>query len=126
MQYTNLPASTNRVLTLIGYDEVNPQKEVYISELLDISKSLDLVPHYRPFIVAALILQQDLDGQAITEADGVKFTGLAKVIESLLGLQKSYDLSTGIEIPPGFSAQEAIDRLCDACGSNFVFSGMTV
>lgn len=80
--------------------------DVYLSELLDLSSALDKssVRHYRPFYVAARWLEQSRTQQALSEADGAKFTGLAKPIASLMELQAAYDASNELAVPKGFEA----------------------
>ena len=78
----------------------------YLTELLVISAGKDPnnVTQYRPFFVAAKWLEQNLSAQALSEADGVKFTGQATPIASLLALQASIDQALSLTIPPGMEA----------------------
>jgi hypothetical protein len=70
---------------------------------------------YRPYYVAAKFLEQLRSQQVLSQAeDGVKFTGLAKPIESLLALQAALDLSLGLTVPAGF---EVVLPQCVTCDS---------
>jgi hypothetical protein len=80
--------------------------DAYLTELLEMSAghSITGVKHYRPFLVAARWLEQNRPAQTVSEADGAKFTGLAKPIASLLGLQQAYDNANELLVPAGFEA----------------------
>jgi hypothetical protein len=111
MVYTDLAACLNEVKTnpatrgLIAaeYDD-------YLTNQLTISAGLNATAEtiYRPYFVAAKFLEQLRAKQEIKEAKGVKFSGLALPIESLLAQQASLDQalaqSTGLIIPAGFEA----------------------
>ncbi|MEL7314823.1 MAG: hypothetical protein AAFN08_07720 [Cyanobacteria bacterium J06559_3] len=89
--------------------------DAYLTELLTMSAGVDTetVTHYRPFYVAAKWLEQNQTAQTLTEADGAKFTGLAKPIESLLALQASYDSANDLSVPTGFEAAALDCVKCD-------------
>jgi hypothetical protein len=78
----------------------------WLEELLSMSagKTLANVTHYRPYYCAAKLLEQKQSAQLLSEADGAKFTGLAKPIDSLLALQAAYDSANALVIPLGFEA----------------------
>lgn len=77
----------------------------WLREMLNMSAGkVGEVPHYRPYYCAAKLLEQKQSAQTISEADGAKFTGLAKPIASLLNLQSAYDQANGVEVPAGFEA----------------------
>jgi hypothetical protein len=59
---------------------------------------------YRPYYVAARLLQQNRTDQALESADGAKFTGMTIPIESFMTEQRALDASLNLEIPPGFAA----------------------
>ncbi len=90
--------------------------ETYAREMLLLSRGVDSesppVGHYRAWYVGAKLIEQNLETQAITEGDGAKFTRLQPVIESLLQIQRNYDVANGLTIPEGF---EAIPASCDPC-----------
>ena len=77
-----------------------------ILEMLQDSKGMteDHPMVYRPYYVAAKILEQDISKQQLAEAGDVKFTGLVTTINSLMGLQASIDQALGLIIPPYFAA----------------------
>lgn len=77
--------------------------ESYIIELLEISYGLhkqtrELI--YRPFWVAAKILQQSPLHQTLKSDDSTEFTGQAVPIQSLLDLQSNLDVD--LDVRPGF------------------------
>lgn len=80
--------------------------------LIDSAGILNAAPYYRPYYVAARQLQRNRQDQSLKQADGATFTNLETMIRSLLEEQKAIDVSKGLEIPPGYSADEAIDQLC--------------
>lgn len=108
--YTVLESALDRTKQLAGIDTLDFSRDDYATELLALSAGIteDViladVTHYRPFYVAAKLLEQDLDVQALSEADRVKFTGQAKPIASLLALQAAYDARYYLTIPVGFEA----------------------
>ena len=89
--------------------------DAYLTELLTMSAGVDAetITHYRPFYVAAKWIEQNQDAQTLTEADGAKFTGLAKPIESLLALQSAYDSANKLTVPKGFEAAALDCVKCD-------------
>lgn len=90
--------------------------ESYARELLAQSVGADvlLALHFRPWYVGAKLIEQNISTQQITEAEGVKFTRLQPVIDSLLQSQRQYDEANALTIPTGF---EAIPADCDRCDS---------
>lgn len=86
----------------------------YLTEVLTLSAGVDGdgATQYRPYYAAAKFLEQNRSAQTLSAAGDVKFTGLAKPIESLLGLQASIDKALGLIIPEGF---EAILPGCQSC-----------
>lgn len=103
MQYTTLADALLRAKERSGATEVD---DIFLTELLVFSagKAPDGVNHYRPFLVAARWLEQNRAQQAISEAEGAKFTGLATPIASLLQLQLAYDRANELTVPQGFEA----------------------
>ena len=93
--------------------------DAYLTELLAMSAGVDAeaITHYRPFYVAAKWIEQNQDAQTLTEADGAKFTGLAKPIESLLALQAAYDRANELTVPKGFEAAALDCVKCDGVSS---------
>lgn len=96
--------------------------DIYLTELLEMSAGIDpeFRTHFRPFFVSAKFLEQNLSKQALKEADGAKFTGLAKPIESLLQLQRAYDQAHDLVIPTAF---QALPSDCDPCDKASAISG---
>jgi hypothetical protein len=82
--------------------------DAYLTELLTLSAGTDPagVTQYRPFLVAALWLEQNQAKQALKKAGDVEFTGLTTPIASLLSLQASLDRSLQLTVPKGFEALE--------------------
>lgn len=87
----------------------------YAVELLQLSagKTLLDVVEYRPFIVAAALLEQDPKTQRLIETKGTKFDNLQRTIDSLYKQQYRIDQALELVIPPGF---ESIASDCDRCG----------
>lgn len=111
------PTADNAWARILERDWAVERDESYARELLAQSVGVDavLIPHFRPWYVGAKMLEQNQDSQRITEAEGVKFTRLQPVIDSLLQLQRQYDEANALTIPPGF---EAIPSDCDRCDSS--------
>ncbi len=101
--YTDLQASLARTKERSGATSAD---DSYLTELLILSAGVDAsgVTHQRIFYVAAKFLEQNRAGQALSEADGAKFTGLAKPIASLLNMQAAYDIANQLIVPKGFEA----------------------
>jgi len=112
--YTDKELAFDRAKQLAGIDTLDFAKDDYINELLELSAGSVtdsseagvevITTHYRPFITAARLLEQDLDIQFLSEADRAKFTGQAVPIASLLQMQASYDAKYGLAVPDGFAA----------------------
>ncbi|MEO1399683.1 MAG: hypothetical protein AAFV72_00325 [Cyanobacteria bacterium J06635_1] len=109
-QYLDQAEALARAKERSGATDVD---DAYLNEMLSMSAgTVDSVTHYRPFYCAAKWIEQNRPGQQLSEADGVKFTGLQTPIDSLLGLQRAYDTANGLDVPSGF---EAIPSDCDRC-----------
>lgn len=106
-QYLDLDAALDRAKERTQRQATTADDD-WLTELLQMSAGVaGGVTHYRPYYCAAKLLEQKLASQTISEADGAKFTGLAKPIASLLGLQAAYDSSNGLTVPVGFEASPA-------------------
>ena len=101
--YTDLAGALARTKERSGASGAD---DALLTELLNMSAgtAADSTTHYRPFYVAATWMEQNQSAQQLLEADGAKFTGLAKPIASLLRLQAAYDRANGLTIPEGFEA----------------------
>lgn len=101
--FTTLADALNRAKERSG---ATAQDDSYLSELLTLSAGKNEANEtiYRPFYCAAKWLEQNRSAQNLKEADGVKFTGLATPIASLLELQASSDTALALIIPKGFEA----------------------
>lgn len=104
ISYTNLSTALARTKERSGATSAD---DTYLTELLQMSAGVDAssTTHYRPFYAAARWIEQDQGQQALSDAkNGVKFTGLAKPIASLMALQVAYDLANALTVPDGFQA----------------------
>lgn len=63
-----------------------------------------LLTHYRPFYVAAKLIEQRQAAQALSKAGDIVFTNLAVPIASLMALQAAYDAANALVLPAGFEA----------------------
>lgn len=73
--------------------------------LMDVSAALlEFVVYYRPYYVAANLLEQQLKFQRIKSADGVTFNDVMVTINSFYRLQSSIDLAKGWVFPGGMIA----------------------
>lgn len=83
---------------------VTAEYDGYLTNLLTLSAGV--MPtgetEYRPFYVAARLLEQLRSGQTLLSADGVVFTGLIKPIASLFAQQGAIDQALSLIVPPGF------------------------
>lgn len=81
----------------------SPVQDSYIEEILTLSagSTPDQPLVYRPYYVAALILEQDVSRQQLTKAGDVEFTQFITVIQSLRSLQYAFDLANKLTLPPG-------------------------
>lgn len=105
MLYSVLEDAISRVKSrAITPEEEND--EGYIVELLQMSYGLhkqtkELI--YRPFWVAAKILQQSPFHQSLKKDDATEFTGQGVPIRSLLDLQANLDVE--LDVRPGFGVE---------------------
>lgn len=125
--YNNITESLTRVKQLAGSEDTT--RDLYATELLTMSaaaKQGSTDTWYRVFYVAAKLLEQDLDQQALAKVDKIEFTGLIRPITSLFDLQIAYDNANDLIVPEGFSAQIALDRLCGCQSGGFGVTAMSV
>lgn len=64
---------------------------------------------YRAYYVAAKALQQNRKDQSVKQADGVTFSNLTGMIDSLMDEQLAIDTALDLEIPKGFVATTDLD-----------------
>lgn len=111
--YLDIDAALDRAKQLAGLDSLDFSRDDFATELLTLTAGIVKssvvgvpdVTHYRPFFVAARLLQTDLDVQALTEADRTKFSRQDIPIATLLQMQSAYDQLHDLVIPSGFAAQ---------------------
>lgn len=82
-----------------------PLQDAYIEELLNLSagRTGEHSQVFRPYYVAAFILEQDVSRQQLTKAGDVQFTQFVTVIQSLRSLQSSFDVAYSLILPPGMA-----------------------
>ena len=99
MDYTNLNKSRKFVQTLT----LTSNNKDYLDPLLEATslENSDGIQHYRPYAVAALVLEQQLQSQQLSKADDVEFTGYRTPIDSFNRLQYDLDLKLGLKEPEG-------------------------
>ena len=102
--YTVLSDALLRVKDRAGLD--TKEEDAYVIELLEMSfgfhkETRELT--YRPFWVAAKILQQSQFHQTLKKDETTEFTGQAVPIQSLLDLQANLDFD--LDVRPGFSVE---------------------
>lgn len=102
MAYTELTEMVTLVNQLTGVTGIDAlvRRKLGDSAATDPNGTLT----YRPYFVAAKVLQQDRTTQALDSAEGVKFTRMEPVIASLMAEQQSLDSSLQLEVPAGFAA----------------------
>jgi hypothetical protein len=61
-------------------------------------------PVFRFYFVAAKLVEQSRDDQTLEAADGAKFTGLARSIQSWYMEQTAIDGAYQLAVPPGFAS----------------------
>jgi len=103
--YSSLPTALAEVKTnpaTAGL--ITTEYDAYLTNLLNVSAGM--LPtgetEYRPFYVAARLLEQLRSGQTLSSADGVSFTGLVTPIASLFAHQGAIDRALQLTIPAGF------------------------
>lgn len=86
--------------------------EDQVVELMEVTKgTLNGKPFYRPYLVAAIFLEIQIDVNQITKADGVEFTNLRQPATTYRGLQRQIDGAfPGVKVPESFVIPE-----CDPC-----------
>jgi hypothetical protein len=99
MDYTNLNKTRSFVQTLTS----TSGNKGYLDALLEATalENSSGVTHYRPYEVAALVLEQQLQSQQLSKADDVEFTGYRTPIDSFNKLQYDLDLKLGLKEPEG-------------------------
>jgi hypothetical protein len=122
--YPNLQLAFDRAKERAGYaGTVDPLRDAYATELLTISAGkINGVTEYRPLYVAAKLLEQDLDVQALDEADKAKFTRQETTIASLLSQQMAIDLALGTIVPLGFEAVVSVDGVTELTPRMSIFT----
>ena len=104
MPFRHLPTQLDMAMML---SEASDSYRGHAETLLLQSAATDgqQVRQYRPYIVAALLLEQQPKQQKLSEADGATFTGMAVPIESFYRLQSRIDMAhPDWIIPMGFIA----------------------
>lgn len=101
MLYSTLDNAVSRVKDRASL--LDKDQDTYIVELLEMSYGLHKQTRqviYRPFWVAAKILQQSPFHQTLKKDDSTEFTGQEIPIQSLLDLQSNLDVD--LDVKPGF------------------------
>jgi hypothetical protein len=95
MDYTSLNKSRKFVQTLTS----TSNNKDYLDPLLKATseENSDGIQHYRPYAVAALVLEQQLQSQQLSKADDVEFTGYKTPIDSFNRLQYDLDIKLGLK-----------------------------
>lgn len=111
--YSSIAQARTRAIAASG---VQSPETAYVDELLEIYTALlpdGETVEYRPFIVAAKLLEQDTKRQRLIEADGAKFGDLQPKIDSLYAQQRTIDSALKLILSEG---TEAHSGDCDPCG----------
>lgn len=89
------------------------ESDIFLGEFLDFSAGVDTngIVHYRPFLAAAVWLEQSPQFKQLKKADNVEFTGMVEAIASLRKLQLAYDLAFRLSLPDGMAAAEPNTKL---------------
>jgi hypothetical protein len=95
MDYTSLNKSRQFTQTLTS----TSGNKGYLDALLEATAAPDAngITHYRPYAVAAMVLEQQLQSQQLHKADDVEFTGFEKPIQSFKQLQDDLDVKLGLK-----------------------------
>lgn len=104
-----LEESINIIRRYLQLDDTDTTLDSVIMSVLAASRSIATPPAvgtYRPFISAAAVSQTILLRGGIIEADNVVWESTDKIIEGLLAIQKSFDTSLGLQIPPGWTVED--------------------
>lgn len=101
--FLDLALSLERVKERSGIS--TPLQDGYIEELLNLSAGStgEHSQVFRPYYVAAFILEQDVSRQQLAKAGDVQFTQFVTVINSLRSLQASFDVAYSLILPPGMA-----------------------
>lgn len=73
---------------------------------------------YRSYYVSAKALQQNRKDVSVKQADGVTFSNLVGMIDSLMDEQLAIDTSLDLEVPPGFVATTDLDGSMNTAGGS--------
>ncbi len=113
--FVNINSATTRCMRLLGKPETDHDTTEHIQELLILSAAskpnMAGVNYYRPYIVAAILLSQDLKANNLEKAGDVVFRDKAGVIQSLLSSQASIDKSQGWLVTSGFAVADILGNL---------------
>lgn len=116
--YTDLEQSKQLVSDLTRYTDTLTLTLIE-QNLSDSAGTKDGTTYYRPYYVAARQLQRNRQDQTLESAKGgVKFTGQAIPIKSLLEEQYALDLSLGLTVPVEYQADRALERTCGCSSAN--------
>jgi hypothetical protein len=77
---------------------------------------------YRSYYVSAKALQQNRKDVSVKQADGVTFSNLVGMIDSLMDEQLAIDTALDLDVPKGFVATTDLDGSMGATGSTPVMS----
>ena len=99
-------------------------RDAYIKDILNASAgTINGVTEYRPYLVTAKVMWSSKSEQTLVRAEGDATFRQAKdsinlepVIRDNLRTQQSFDISCGIEVPPGWDVQTLLDDLCGCEG----------
>lgn len=108
--FSNINGATARCFRLLGKSTGDNDLREHCQELLLLSAATKPAypdqTYYRPYLVAAIMLSQDIKANNLIEASGVKFNSKAPIIQAFLASQLSIDKSQGWLITTGFTVAD--------------------
>lgn len=110
--FVSIQSATERCLRLLGKNSTEADTKEHSQELLMLSAGTQGynpgVYYYRPYLVAAILLSQDFQANALTKAGDVEFKDKLGIIQAFLNTQQAIDSSQSWSVPTGFTVAEIL------------------
>ncbi len=108
--FSNINGATARCFRLLGKSTGDNDLREHCQELLLLSAATKPAypdqTYYRPYLVAAIMLSQDIKANNLAEASGVIFNSKAPIVQAFLASQLSIDKAQAWIITTGFTVPD--------------------